>query len=72
MSTNQETTNHETITPAAAVEIPLPAPALAPEEAVEAVRVLRQRIGEVTPVGATFRVRTGSRMRTTSTSLCSR
>ena len=66
MSTNQETTNHETITPAAAVEIPLPAPALTPEEAVEAVRVLRQRIGEVTPLTAAQRITLRNRARTTN------
>jgi hypothetical protein len=66
MSTNQETTNHETITPAAAVEIPLPVPALTPEEAVEAVRVLRQRIGEVTPLTAAQRITLRNRARTTN------
>jgi hypothetical protein len=66
MSTNQETTNQKTITPAAAVEIPLPAPALTPEEAVDALRVLRLRIGEVTPLTAAQRVTLRNRARTTN------
>jgi len=67
MSTNHETTNHERITPAAAVEeIPLPAPALTPEQAVEELRVLRQRIGEVTPLTAAQRTTLRNRARTTN------
>jgi hypothetical protein len=66
MDTNQETTNHETITLAAAVEIPLPAPSLTPEEAVEALRVLRVRMGEVTPLTAAQRTTLRNRARTTN------
>jgi hypothetical protein len=66
MSTNQETTNQETITPAAAVEIPLPVPEFTPEEAVDALRALRQRIGEVTPLTAAQRTTLRNHARTTN------
>jgi hypothetical protein len=66
MDTNQETTNHETITPAAAVEIPLPVPAWTPEEAVEALRAMRLQIGEVTPLTAEQRTTLRNRARTTN------
>jgi len=66
MSTNQETTNQETITPAAAVEIPLPVPTLTPEAAVDALRAMRQQIGEVTPLTAAQRSTLRNRARTTN------
>jgi hypothetical protein len=47
MSTNQGTN-----TPAAAAELPQPAPTLTPEAVVEQLRAMRVQIGEVTPLTA--------------------
>jgi hypothetical protein len=66
MSTNFETTNQATNNPAAAVEIPLPAPTLTPEAAVDALRALRVQIGEVTPLTAAQRITLRNRARTTN------
>jgi hypothetical protein len=45
MSTNQGTN-----TPAAAADLPQPAPTLTPEAVVDQLRVMRMQIGEVTPL----------------------
>ena len=66
MSTNHETTNQATINPAAAVEIPLPAPTLTPEAVVDALRAMRLQIGEVTPLTAAQRTTLRNRARTTN------
>jgi len=43
-------TNEVTNTPAAAVELPQPAPTLTPEAVVDQLRAMRAQIGEVTPL----------------------
>lgn len=50
MSTNQVSNN-----PAAAAEIPQPAPTLTPEAVVDQLRTLRAQVGEVTPLTAAQR-----------------
>ncbi|HEX3579612.1 MAG TPA: hypothetical protein VHY33_13695 [Thermoanaerobaculia bacterium] len=54
MSSNQETTNHETpnqaTTTQAAADIPQPSPSLSPEVVVEQLRAMRGHIGDVSPL----------------------
>jgi hypothetical protein len=50
MSTNNETTNHQTNGTAAAVDVPPSEPALTPEAVVDVLRSTRARIAEVAPM----------------------
>ena len=61
MSTNQETKN-----PAAAADLPQPAPALTPEAVVDQLRAMRAQIAEVTPLTPEQRATLRNRARTSN------
>jgi hypothetical protein len=61
MSTNQEAKN-----PAAAAELPQPAPTLTPEAVVAQLRTMRAQIGEVTPLTPEQRTTLRNRARTSN------
>jgi hypothetical protein len=68
MSTNHEAIQ-ETNTPAGAVELPQPAPALQAGEVVEQLRALRAQIGEVAPLTVAQRRTLRARTRTSTSVL---